>query len=233
MPTTFTSIKTRVEENADGRSFATAKHARWANDLRKDIAMDFDIGGFNGLYFLYKEATVLNGSVITTGKYALPDDYIDHLHIYYNGKLLTQPQTGVLDLTHTRVVTGTPQWFEILGSQFRIVPIADTAGVEIKLLYNALPSNISASGNDGFTDYFLNRFPNLHVYGMSEMAAYSLGAAGTALAKTYENKYLEQKSSLQLHNRRHWFKFARLRLANWDEIDLDYKRQVFPQIQET
>lgn len=233
MATKFTSIKTRVEENADGRSFATAKHARWANDLRKDIAMDFDIGGFNGLYFLYKEATVLNGSVITTGKYALPDDFIDHLHIYYNGKPLTQPPTGVLDLAHTRIVTGTPKWFEILGVQFRIVPIADTAGEEIKLLYNGLPSNISPSGNDNFTDYFLNHFPNLHVYWMSEMAAFSLGAAGTALAKTFGDKYDEQKQKLQLQNRRHWIKFARLRYMNWDEIDLDYKRQAFPQIEET
>ena len=233
MATVFSEIKTRVEEYADGRSFATAKHARWAKGVRKDIAMDFDIAGFHGLYFLYKEATVQGGSVTTTGKYALPNDYIDHLHIYYNGKPLTQPQTGVLDLAHSRIVTGTPQWFEILGVQFRIVPIAAKAGEEIKLLYNALPSDISPSGNDNFTDYFLNHFPELHIYGMAEMAAYSLGAAGTALAKTYGDKFLEQKSKLQLHNRRHWFKFARLRLANWDEIDLDYKRQVFPQIQET
>ena len=233
MATTFGEIKTRVQEYADGRTFATAKLARWANGVRKDIAMDFDIGGFNGLYFLYKEATVQNGSVASQAKYALPDDYIDHLHIFYDGTLITQPQTGILDLAHTRIAEGTPEWFEILGTEFRLVPIPDTSAEEIKLLYNALPSDIPVSGNDSTTDYFLNHFPELHVYGMAEMAAFSLGAAGTGLATTYGQKFLEQKQKLQMHNRRHWMKFARLRYANWDEIDLDYKRQVFPQIQET
>lgn len=233
MTTKFLEIKTRVQEYADGRTFATAKHARWANGLRKEVAMDFDIAGFNGLYFLYKEATVQNGSIASQAKYALPDDYIDHLHIYYEGVPLTQPQTGVLDLAHTRTAEGTPEWFEILGIEFRLVPIPDTAGEEIKLLYNGLPSNIPVSGNDNTTDYFLNRFPELHIYGMAEMAAFSLGAAGSALAQTYGQKFQEQKLKLQYHNRRHWMKFARLRLMNWDEVDLDYKRQVFPQLEDT
>jgi hypothetical protein len=232
MTTYFSEVKTRVEELCDGRSFTAAKHARWANGIRKAIAMDFDISGFNGLYFLYKEATVKDGSVTTTGKYAMPDDYIDHLQVFYDGTPLTQPQTGVLDLAHTRTATGTPEWVEILGTEFRLVPIADTAGDEIKLLYNALPADIPTTSNDGSSDYFINHFPELHIFGMAELGALSLGAAGSAVASKYEQKYGEEKAKLTLHNRRHWIKSAKLRYANWDEYT-DYKRIVFPQIQET
>lgn len=227
MATTFANIKTQVELKADGGSFDEDKHALWANDLRKDVVMDFDIAGLNGLYFLYKEATVKNGSVVSQAKYAIPSDFIDHLSVFYDNTLLTDTPKKLLGITHPDPDDGTPEWVNLLGLEFELVPAPDTKGKEIKLLYNGLPGDVPTSSNGSFTDYFLNHWPNLHVYGMTEAAWEYLG--NIRKAEYYGKKAKEQRAKLMYHNRRHWMKNSRLRFHNFDEY-LEYKREVFPQI---
>lgn len=235
MATTFANIKTKVELFADGGSFPADRHALWANDLRKGVVMDFDVAGLNGLYFLYKEATVQGGSVVTAGvgqkKYAIPDDFIDHLQVFYANALLTDTPKKLLGITQPNPTDSTPQWINLLGLEFELVPAPDTAGDEIKLLYNGLPSDIpTATTNGTFTDYLLNHWPDLHVFGMTEQAWQYLG--NIKKADYYGKKKEKEMAKLMYHNRRHWMKNANLRFMNWDEYT-DYKRTVFPQIQAT
>ena len=230
MATTFANIKTKVNQFGDGGTFAEGDQAIWANDLRTDVVMDFDIAGLNGLYFLYKEATVQNGSVVSQAKYAIPDDLIDHLQIFYDGALLTSTPKKLLGITQPDPSDGTPEWVNLLGLEFELVPAPDTAGEEIKLLYNGLPGNVPSSSNDSFTDYFLNHWPNLHIYGMAESAWEYLG--DLQKAAYYGKKLQAEKARLMYHNRRHWMKNAKLRFMNWDEY-VSQKREIFPQIQDT
>lgn len=230
MAITFQKIKDQVELKGDGGSFDEGVHADWANELRRDVVMDFDIAGLNGLYFLYKEATVKNGSVVSQPKYAIPDDLIDHLQVFYDGALLTDTPKKLLGITHPDPDDGTPEWINLLGLEFELVPAPDTASVEIKLLYNGLPGDVPTSSNGSFTDYFLNHWPNLHVFGMAEHAWEYLG--NIRKAEYYGKKAKEQRVKLMYHNRAHWTKNARRRFMNWDEY-VSQKREVFPQIQET
>ena len=228
MATTFSKIKSSVEGFGDGGSFTPEQQARWANDLRTDICMDFDIGGFNGLYFLYKEATVQGGSVESQDKYAIPDDYIDHLLVFYDNTLLTPIPEQQIKVTQQNPDDGTPVWYNTLGLEFQLIPPPDTAGKEIKLLYNGLLSTIPSSSNDSWNDYFLNHWTNLHVFGMAEQAWLHLG--DVKKASYFEKKLERQKANLMLHNRRHWIKNLRLRYMNWNEYT-DYKTQLFPQLE--
>lgn len=230
MATTFANIKTQVESKWDGGTLDEGDAALWANDLRKDVVMDFDIAGLNGLYFLYKEATVQDGSVASQAKYAIPDDFIDHLQVFYDGALLTDTPKKLLGITHPDPSDGTPEWINLLGLEFELVPPPDTASKEIKLLYSGLPSDIPLSSNDSFTDYLLNHWPNLHVFGMTEAAWESIG--NIKKADYYGKKAREQRAKLMYHNRAHWGRNAKRRFMNWDEY-VDYKRTVFPQIQQT
>jgi len=230
MATTFANIKIKVQQFWDGGAVDEGNCALWANDLRKDIVMDFDIAGLNGLYFLYKEAIVKDGSVKSQAKYAIPSDFIDHLSVFYDNTLLTDTPKKLLNITQANPSDGTPEWINLLGLEFELVPAPDTAAKEIKLLYNGLPGDVPAASNGSFTDYLLNHWPNLHVFGMAEQAWESIG--NTRKADYYGKKLKEQKAKLMLHNRRHWMKNANLRFMNWDEY-IDYKRTVFPQIQET
>ncbi len=230
MATTFANIKTAVELKGDGGSFTEDKYALWANDLRKDVVMDFDIAGLNGLYFLYREATVLGGSVVSQAKYAIPDDLIDHLQVFYADALLTDMPKKLLSITMPNPDDGTPEWINLLGLEFELVPAPDTKGDEIKLLYNGLPGDVPAENNDSYTDYFLNHWPNLHIFGMAEATHEYLG--NIKKADYYGKKLRDQKMKLMLHNRIHWAKNAKHRFMNWDEY-VSQKREVFPQIQET
>ena len=228
MATTFSKIKSSVENFADGGSFTAEEHARWANDVRTDVCMDFDIGGFNGLFFLYKEATVQGGSVESQDKYAIPDDFIDHLIVFYDNTLLTPVPEQQIRVTQQNPDDGTPTWYNLLGVEFQLIPPPDTAAKEIKLLYNGLPSDIPSSGNDSWNDYFLNHWKNLHIFGITEQAWLRLG--DVKKASYFERKLEKQKAKLMLHNRRHWIKNARLRYMNWNEYT-DYKTQLFPQLE--
>lgn len=234
MATTFANIKTTVEQFGDGATLDEGDCALWANTLRRDVVMDFDIAGLNGLYFLYKEATVQDGSVVTDGvgqkKYAIPDDFIDHLQVFYNGALLTDTPKKLLSITHPDPDDGTPKWINLLGLEFELIPGPDTAGEEIKLLYNGLPGNVPTASNGTYTDYFLNHWPKLHIFGMAEQLWEYLG--GMNKAAYYGKKAKEQKAKLMYHNRAHWTKNARHRFMNWDEY-VSQKREMFPQIQET
>lgn len=226
MAVLFSETKSRVNELGDGRIFSEEKQASWANSIRKDVAMNYEIGGIYGIYFLFKEAIVKNGSKKDEPRYAIPTDYIDHLNVFYAGKLLTDSPPKTINIVQDLTQVGTPEWVRILGVEFDIRPIPDTTGEEIKLLFNGLPSEIPSSSNNNFADYFLNHFPGLHIWGMAEWMALSIGA--TKLAQSYGSKYIREQKKLQLHNRRHWFKNARIRYQNWDEYE-DQKRTLFPQ----
>jgi hypothetical protein len=227
----YLGIKTTVEEKCDGRTFSAEKHARWINNVRTKIAMDFIVAGFHGLYFLYKEATVKDGSVVWTaenqGKYALPDDFIDDLTVFYDGLVIDKSPRTSLDVIHSTTETGTPQWWRMAGVEFQLVPGPDVAGKVIKLVYNGMPDVISTDNDE---DYFMKRFPDLHIFGMAKDAAQSIGQMG--YAKEYKAEFQEERAALQLHNRRHWLKAAKMRFQNWDEYE-EYKRTYFVQYQET
>lgn len=225
MAVLFSEIKSRVNELGDGRTFSEEKQASWANSIRKDVAMNYEIGGIYGIYFLFKEATVKGGSKKDEPRYAIPTDYIDHLNVFYAGKLLTDSPPKTINIVQDQAQVGTPEWVRILGVEFDIRPIPDTTGEEIKLLFNGLPAEVPSTENNNFTDYFLNHFPDLHIFGMAEWMALSIGA--TKLSQTYGNKYMREQKKLQLHNRRHWIKNARIRYQNWDEYS-EAKRTLFP-----
>lgn len=225
MAVLFSEIKSRVNELGDGRTFAEEKQASWADSVRKDVAMNYEIGGIYGIYFLFKEATVKDGSVKDEPRYAIPDDYIDHLNVFYAGKLLTDSPPKTINIVQSQAQTGTPEWVRLLGVEFDIRPIPNKAGEEIKLLFNGLPGEVPSTDNNSYTDYFLNHFPDLHIWGIAEWMALSMGA--TKLAQSYGNKYMREQKKLQLHNRRHWMKNARIRYQNWDEYE-NQKRTLFP-----
>jgi len=223
----YSDIKISVEEKCDGRTFSAAKHDRWIKNVRTKIAMDFIVAGFHGLYFLYKEATVKDGSIALQGKYALPDDFIDDLNVFYDSLAIDKSPRASLDVIHAVNETGTPQWWRMAGAEFELKPWPDTAGKEIKLVYNGLPDVISTDNDE---DYFMKRFPDIHIFGMAKDAAQSIGQLG--YAKEYKAEFEEHRAALQLHNRRHWLKAAKMRFQSWDEYE-EYKRTYFVQYQET
>lgn len=223
----FAEIKAAVEELCDGRSLDNDRQKAWIKRIRTKVAMSWRTSGFRGLFFLYKEATVIDGSVAEQSRYAQPDDFIDDLNVYYDGDLLTKAPPGMLNIAHDLTATGTPKWFQLAGVEFEIIPVPDTAGIEIKLLYNGLPAIITAEGQE---DYFMKHFPELHINGMAWLAAKSLGSKD--YAREYKNDFNTEAGDLMLHNRRHYLKHARIRFQNWDEIE-DAKNTLFPQLVES
>ena len=231
----FKDIKDQVNEMSDGRTFNASKHANWANNFRRSIAMSFQIAGFNGLYFLYKEASVKDGSVANQANYTVPDDFIDDLNVFYEGRLLGKAPPGLLDISQGRqaagtIAPGTPQWVQLAGQEFLIIPAPEDAGKTIFLLYNGLPDDIPTTSNDDFTDYFLNHFADLHVFGIGEKMARSINLADV-VADCNKEKAIQIRE-LQLHNRRHYLKNMHMRFHTWDEYE-SAKRIVFPQFQES
>jgi hypothetical protein len=224
----YSDIRASVEEKCDGRTFSAEKHGRWIKNVRTKVAMDFITAGFNGLYFLYKEATVKDGSVALQGKYALPDDFIDDLTVFYDSLVIDKSPRSSLDIIHEVDETGTPQWWRMAGVEFELKPWPDTAGKEIKLVYNGMPDVIT---DDEEEDYFMKRFPDLHIFGMAKDAAQSIGQM--AYSKEYRTIFDDERNALRLHNIRHWLKAAKMRFQNWDEYESDFKVHFFPQFQET
>ena len=218
-----------VEEKIDGRSLGVAKHKRWAELVRKEAARSAIAGGFHGLYFLYKEATVSGGSVADQSRYEIPDDYVQDLSLWYDGIPLIKGAPSVMNITAQDDIRGgyLPTWFDLRGMEFNIMPAPAEAGKEIKLFYNALPEEItSATDEVTYHDYFMDQWPNLHVFGMAEYAADSVG--GYAAAKNFRDRFNEEITRLTLSNRRFWMQGTKIRLCNWDEF-VAKQRYLFPQ----
>jgi len=225
----WSDMKEEVEELCDGRSLSVTKQAKWANRVRTSVAMDFITSGFRGLYFLYKEATVQGGSIKDQSRYAIPDDFIDDLNIFYDKELLSKAPPGRLSLTLNIEATGTPKWWRMMGVEFDLRPICAEAGKEILLFYNGLPDAITDS--DDFEDYFMKHFPDLHIFGMAEKAASFLNPSGKEALK-YEVRFEREKVKLTMHNRRYYFKHSKLRFYNFDEYQ-ELKEKLWPQFQAT
>ena len=120
-----------------------------------------------------------------------------------------------------------PTWFDLRGMEFNIMPAPAEAGKEIKLFYNALPEEItSATDEVTYHDYFMDQWPNLHVFGMAEYAADSVG--GYAAAKNFRDRFNEEVARLTMSNRRFWMQGTKIRLQNWDEF-VTKQRYLFPQ----
>jgi len=218
-----------VEEKCDGRSLGAAKHKRWAQLAREEAVRSAITGGFHGLYFLYKEAVVIGGSTSGISRYAIPEDYVDDLSVWYDGIQLIKGDPGVLDVCAEQDKSGSylPTWYSMRGTEFDIIPTPGIAGKEIKLFYNAMPEEItSATDAETYHDYFMDNWANLHVFGMSEYAADSLG--GYAAAKSFRDRFNEEVSRLTINNRRFWVKGTKMRLQNWDEF-VSKQRYLFPQ----
>jgi len=218
-----------VEEKCDGRSLGVAKHKRWADLVRKEAATTAVAQGFNGLYFLYKEAIVTGGSIAGQSRYELPDDFIDDLSVWYDGVGLVKGSPGVLDITAKDDVAfgSLPTWFDFRGLELNITPAPAVAGKEIKLFYNGLPETIDNVTDElTFHDYFLDNWSALHVYGMAEYALDSVGAY--AVAKSFRARFTEEISRMAMKNRQFWMKGTKIRLMNWDEFE-SQQRYLFPQ----
>lgn len=218
-----------VEEKCDGRSLALASKLRWADIVRKEAAQTSIAGGFHGIYFLYKEAKVTGGSVIGQGHYELPDDFVSDLSAWYDGKPLTKASGTMLDITAQADMEGSylPTWFALRGLELDIMPAPLVAGKEIALFYGALPETITSTTDPvTFTDYFLDKWPMIHVYGMAEHALDSIGAyqAGAAMRKRFQDEI----ARLAMNNRRFWIQGSKIRLQNWDEFT-SQKTHLFPQ----
>jgi hypothetical protein len=224
----WADIKASVKELGDGRDFTAAEYVRWVNRVRSEVSMDFEVAGFNGLYFLYKEGTVLGGSVALQGKYAIPDDFIDDLNVFYDGNLLAKASRGQMDISQQEGVTATtPAWVRMAGVEFELIPAPPDAGKEIKLLYNGLVDDLTTTTGDSFEDFFMKHFPEIHVYGMAKFMAPRLGKFGQGLLPSYLNQYNTARRQLALHNRRHWVKNVHIRFQNADEFEL-VKYILFP-----
>lgn len=222
----FTDIIALVEEKCDGRSFGIEKHQRWANLVRSEMARQSLAGGFHGLYFLYREATVVGGSKANDGKYQIPDDYIDDLSVWYDGRLLAKAPPGVMNVTsgeNPSASASQPSWYCLRGREFDIIPAPPEAGKTIKLFYNGLLDDVSGLT---FTDYFMTQWPHLHAFGMAESAADYMGAS--QLAGKFRGRFQEELQRLLMDNRRFWFKGTKMRYQNWDEFE-EQKQHVFPQ----
>jgi hypothetical protein len=218
-----------VEQKCDGRSLSSANKLLWADIIRKEAAQTAVAGGFNGLYFLYKEAQVTGGSDAGEPSYELPDDFVSDLSVWYDGKPLTKGPASVLNITAQADVAGgyLPTWFEMKGLSFDIVPTPAEAGKEIKLFYCSFPEVVTPTTDPlVFTDYFLEKWPMLHVYGMAEQALDSLGAYQAA--GKMRDRYQAEIARLAMNNRRFWFQGSRMRFQNWDEFD-SQKTHLFPQ----
>lgn len=223
----FSDIKESVTEYADGRIFSDAKHKRWIKRVRESTAMDAVTRGFYGFYFLYKEATVKGGTVADEPKYAMPSDFIADLQIFLDKVYIPKTPPGVMDITQTRGSSGTVKWFRNRGVCFELIPAPDEAGKEVLLLYNGMPDNIE---NNDQEDYFMKHFPDLHIFGMAEMACRSVGLKQAAAE--CKGDYFNERKNLWAHNTMHHIQNARLRFQNWDEYTAK-KTIVFPQFQES
>jgi hypothetical protein len=218
-----------VEQKCDGRSLSSANKLLWAEIIRKEAAQTAVAGGFHGLYFLYKEAQVTGGSEAGEPSYELPDDFVSDLSVWYDGKPLAKAGASLLNVTAQADKEGgyLPTWFEMKGLSFDIVPTPADGGKAIQLFYCAFPEEITSTTNPlVFKDYFLEKWPMLHVYGMTEHALDSLGAyqAAGKMRERFQNEI----SRLAMNNRRFWIQGSRMRYQNWDEFD-SQKTHLFPQ----
>jgi hypothetical protein len=225
----FTDIIALTEEKMDGRGLGESKHIRWADAVRSEVARNILAGGFHGLYFLYREATVTGGSKANEPRYHLPDDFVDDLALWYDGQELMKAEPGIMNTLHglqsstSNASGGDPRWYDFHGLELEIIPTPPSAGKEIRMFYNGLPEGVTGAK---FSDYFMTHWPNLHVFGMAEQAADSLGAS--ALSQKFRNRFQEEVQRLMLDNRRFWIKRQRVRMMNWDEF-ADKQRFLFPQ----
>jgi hypothetical protein len=218
-----------VEQKCDGRSLSSASKLLWAEIIRKEAAQTAIAGGFNGLYFLYKEAQVTGGSEANEPSYELPDDFVSDLSVWYDGKPLAKGPASVLNITAQADVAGgyLPTWFEMKGMSFDIVPMPTEGGKSIKMFYCAFPEEVTPTTDPlTFRDYFIEKWPMLHVYGMTEHALDSLGAYKAASAM--RDRYQAEISRLAMHNRRFWIQGSKIRYQNWDEFS-NQKTHLFPQ----
>lgn len=220
-----------VEEKCDGRSLGIEKHRRWANLIRSRAANSVLAAGFHGLYFLYKEAIVTNGSEAGEPRYELPDDFLDDLSVWYDGVLLVKADPGVMDVTvrtpEGQASTGClPTWYDHRGLEINIIPTPEQDGKEIKLFYNGKPEVLTDQHQDTFSDYFLENWTDLHVYGMAEYALQYVGAHQAS--KIYQDLKNSEIAALTLKNRQFWVKGVKIRFQNWDEFQ-DKQRYLFPQ----
>jgi hypothetical protein len=224
----FSDIIALVEEKADGRSFGIEKHQRWANLVRSEASRSALATGFHGLYFLYKEADVIDGSIAGQARYALPDDYVSDLALWFDGVPMIKASPGVMDITTGSAEsetppTGSPTWYVPRGMEFELIPAPSLDGTRIAMFYNGTADTVSGLG---FHDYFMEQWANLHVAGMAKFALDSLGA--NSQAKYFRDEFREELQRLMLDNRKFWLRGMKVRVMNWDEFS-DKQRYLFPQ----
>ncbi len=161
----FSVLKARVKEQLDDRTDLDTKIAAWINDTRKDLALEYDFSD------LYVEATCTTSA--GTGVYALPDDCLDLIDIFADGKKLIRldikerdelTQTNI-DVEHILYMLATestlddsgnapPDYYIIKGNEIDFWPIPDGA-YTLLLKYYAQPADFTADGES-------DRISNFH-----------------------------------------------------------------------
>ncbi len=221
----FADIATLVEEKLDGRKLPPDKHIRWSNLVRQQASSP-SLTGFHGLYFLYKGAYVLGGTRAGVALYQLPDDYLGDLSLYYDGKLI--PKIGhsigsMLDQPQGEVI-GTPQFFRMAGRHIEFIPAPSEDGHSIKMFYCSKPMPVAGLE---FADYFLESFPDLHIYGMAVHAAEFLASGKVDY---FRGVYADEVNTLIIENRKFWMSHTHMRFQSWDEMEQD-ANITFPQFE--
>ncbi len=221
----FSDIATLVEEKLDGRKLPPEKHVRWVNLVRQQASSP-SLTGFHGLYFLYKGAYVLDGTRAGVAHYQLPDDYLGDLALYYDGKLIPKISYSVgsmLDQPQGEP-SGVPQFFRLSGRNIEFIPAPQEDGHSIKMFYYSRP--LPVAGME-FSDYFMEAFPDLHVYGEAVHASEFLASSKV---EYFRSIYADEVNNLILENRKFWLSHARIRFQAWDEME-EHANLTFPQFE--
>lgn len=219
MPINFADIMEQVRGVCDGRTFSFERQSKWAGAVRDKAARNALLRGFNGLFFTYRTSIVKDGSVAGQRVYPLPDDYIADLNVFFDGKPLLKPDARLGASMMVTTVSGSPNFYRLAGRAIELNPAPDESGKEIRMIYNAYPDRISG---EEFTDYFIDKFPDLHVYGIAHRALLSIGDSQGAIEMF--NLYDSEAKDLLLYNRTYWAHNQKPRLVNLDELYADTNR---------
>lgn len=228
----YGEIKNMIYNLLDGRdSFENPDLIpTWLTSIRNEIVVDPFIVGNDGLWCAYVEATIEGGSIAYSPEnpesrfYLLPDDFIGHELVFYDGK----PLVNALSLKRKEELYsaqripdsgGTPEMYLIRGLELELIPPANEFGKEIALYYYAQLPPITSITPDDFEDEFMRVFPQIHYYGGALKGAMWLG--NERLVAIYRENYQAALQALKIYNKWRTLKKGSIRFYSLDQVPPD------------